>query len=176
MEMLDIGGGFPGIIDFEDEKHLFYQMAHTINQSLERNFPLSVFPDLEIISEPGQYFVASAFRLLTKVVGKRFVETDEGMEYMYYLNDGIFGQCLYNSSKVCSLNCFYLLGSFLIKLWEPELIKLKPVLPQDDLESRNSFMSTLWGPTCDSSDIVAKRINMKELHVDEYLQVRERNK
>lgn len=91
MQILDIGGGFPGIIAFDNMEDLFYRIARVVNQSLEQDFPENTFSELKIISEPGTYFVASAFRLLTKVVGKRVVETDDGKEYMYYLNDGLFG-------------------------------------------------------------------------------------
>lgn len=176
MQTLDIGGGFPGIVDYANTDHLFYRMARVVKQSLERDFSHKDFPQLRIISEPGQYFVASAFRLLTKVVGKRVIETDNGKEYMYYLNDGLFGWCRICCLMIqqkCALSLFFfslsMIGTFLIKLWEPERIKLKPLLPDSVLETRNSFPSTFWGPTCDSSDLVARRIQMKELHIDEYL-------
>lgn len=99
MEILDIGGGFPGIIDFDNKSDLFYRMASVVNQSLDQNFPPDVYSNLKIISEPGKYFVASAFTLLTKVVGKRVIINSEGdEEHMYYLNDGIFGKFSYLKS------------------------------------------------------------------------------
>ena len=152
MQMLDVGGGFPGLIDFEDREHLFYKMVGVINQSIELHFPMEETPSLEVISEPGKYFVASAFRLLTKVVGKRVSGTEEQPEHVYYLNDGLF-------------------GGFLIKMWEPETVNLSPCLPAALLQKRQSFPSTVWGPTCDSSDVLFKRQLMKELMVGDFLQV-----
>jgi ornithine decarboxylase len=145
MEILDIGGGFPGIIDFEDKSDLFYRMADVVNQSLDQHFPPAIYSDLKIISEPGKYFVASAFTLLTKVVGKRVIMSSEGQsEHMYYLNDGIFGKN-WTQSRISENNfSIHVPGSFLIKLWEPELIKLVPVLSDDELESRKTFTATFW--------------------------------
>jgi ornithine decarboxylase len=147
MQILDIGGGFPGDIDFNDPDNTFYRMARTINASLDLHFPRVRFPTLKIISEPGRYFVSSAFRLLTKVVGKRFIKDKK--EVMYYMNDGLF-------------------GGFLIKFWEPEMIKVKPMLTLTTLESRKEYRSTLWGPTCDSSDVIVEGIQLKEMEVGEY--------
>lgn len=152
IRILDIGGGYPGIIQFQDPNHMFYQIAHIVNQSLDLCFPKTLFPELRVIAEPGKYFVASALTLVTKIVGKRFVQSENGKECMYYLNDGLF-------------------GSFLIQFWEPELVVFKPMLSDDVLQQRQSFPSTVWGPTCDSSDFLFKNRQMKELHVGEYLQV-----
>lgn len=153
IRILDIGGGYPGVIDFHDPEHIFYKIVRTVNQSLELFFPKTLFPELEVIAEPGKYFVASALTLVTKIVGKKFVESENGKECMYYLNDGLF-------------------GSFLIQFWEPELVVLKPMVSETMLDERQSFPSTVWGPTCDSSDFLFKNRDMKELHVGEYLQVR----
>lgn len=147
MKILDIGGGFPGDIDFNDPQNTFYQMAQAINESLDLHFPRLRFPSLKIISEPGRYFVSSAFHLLTKVVGKRFI--NDKKEVMYYLNDGLF-------------------GGFLVKFWEPEMIKVKPMLHPKTLSSRKEFKSTVWGPTCDSSDVIVEDVQLKEMEVGEY--------
>jgi len=157
MEILDIGGGFPGDIDFNDENDMFFKMAKVVNDYLEKYFPEEEFPSLSIISEPGRYFVSSAFYLLTKIVGKKFITKDschkenikDMEEVMYYLNDGLF-------------------GGFLIKFWEPEMIHLKPIL-LNDKEPRKQVLSTFWGPTCDSSDFVLKKVVVNEMFVGEYL-------
>ncbi|KAM8844034.1 LOW QUALITY PROTEIN: ornithine decarboxylase-like [Spinachia spinachia] len=71
MSLLDIGGGFPGR---EDCKVTFEEFSEVINEALEEFFP----PDcgVQIIAEPGRYFVDSAFTLAMKVIAKRVVEVD----------------------------------------------------------------------------------------------------
>lgn len=58
------------------------------------------FPEgcgVELIAEPGRFFVASAFTLVTQVHSIREIEdyTSEDHEvdrrFMYYINDGIYG-------------------------------------------------------------------------------------
>lgn len=46
-----------------------------------------------MISEPGRYFVDSAFTLATNIVAKREVtdDNDSLVSTMYYINDGVFG-------------------------------------------------------------------------------------
>lgn len=149
--LLDLGGGFPGDIDFSDNDNLFYQMVKVINKSMDEFFPKSVFPDLEVIAEPGRYFVSSALTLLVKVVGKRTCVQDGITNVMYYLNDGLF-------------------GSFLLKFWEPELVKtLRPLLSEVEIKNRKKFKSILFGPTCDSTDVVLEDDEFPELFPEDHL-------
>ena len=48
--LLDIGGGYPGDVDFDNEDDLFYKMAKTINTALDEFFPKNEFSELKIIS------------------------------------------------------------------------------------------------------------------------------
>lgn len=48
--VLDIGGGYPGTVDFDDPDDLFYQMADLINSGLDEMFPIEDYPHLKIIS------------------------------------------------------------------------------------------------------------------------------
>ena len=48
--LLDIGGGYPGDVDFDNGDDLFYKMAKTINRALDENFPKKEYPGLKIIS------------------------------------------------------------------------------------------------------------------------------
>lgn len=168
MKLLDIGGGFPGVVDFNDPTHCFYRMVKNINAALDHYFPISEFPDLKIISEPGRYFAATSATLVTKIIGKRpykldSTSSDEDDEededhvlhihrnkgIMYFLNDGLFGD---------------LLG----KVWEPHYFKLVPGISKDEMIKRNCYQSIVWGPTCDSTDVVADGVNLPEMQVGEY--------
>ncbi|KAI3359386.1 hypothetical protein L3Q82_002888 [Scortum barcoo] len=71
MSLLDIGGGFCGRDDFQVK---FEECAEVINDALEEFFP----PDsgVQIIAEPGRYYVESAFTLAANVIAKRVIMGD----------------------------------------------------------------------------------------------------
>ncbi|KAM9346590.1 ornithine decarboxylase-like [Symphorus nematophorus] len=70
MSVLDIGGGFSGREDFK-----FKEFSEVINGALDELFP----PDsgVQIIAEPGRYYVESAFTLAANVIAKSAVESSE---------------------------------------------------------------------------------------------------
>ncbi|KAJ9069641.1 Ornithine decarboxylase [Entomophthora muscae] len=85
--LLDIGGGFNG--RNSESKASLETFAAIIHESLEECF--SKYEDLQVISEPGRYFVSSGFTLAAQIYSKR--RASESWEMMYYLNEGIYG-CL----------------------------------------------------------------------------------
>ncbi|KAL7378311.1 hypothetical protein ABVT39_011590 [Epinephelus coioides] len=106
MTLLDIGGGFSGRDDFQVK---FEEFSEVINGALDEFFP----PDsgVQIIAEPGRYYVESAFTLAASVIAKRVIldDTDQHSEaeenrpdrmMMYYINDGVYGSlnCLINDA------------------------------------------------------------------------------
>ncbi|KAL6103614.1 uncharacterized protein ACO6RY_02972 [Pungitius sinensis] len=158
MSLLDIGGGFSGR---EDRQVTFEEFSEVINGALEEFFP----PDsgVQIIAEPGRYFVDSAFTLAANVIAKRVIEVDrkghkDGADnsldriMMYYLNDGVYGSlsCLINDAAHTQV--------------EPYLNRLVE-------SSEQRYRSVLWGPTCDSIDKVADMCWIPELRVGDWLLV-----
>lgn len=144
-ELLDIGGGFPGskgpFVSFEE-------IASVINTSLDQLFPPE--SGVQIIAEPGRYFVASAFTLCTNIIAKREVVPDEeGGETscMYYVNDGVYG----------SFNCLIF-----------DHAEVQPI-PLMDTEDRNILKCSLWGPTCDSMDRILETSFLPEMNVGEWI-------
>ena len=82
MNMLDIGGGFPGA-----DNQFFEQIATVINQQIEKHFPENV----EIIAEPGRFLVASCQTIVTRVISAR-----KEPDYVnYYTNEGVYGALNY---------------------------------------------------------------------------------
>ena len=63
MTLLDIGGGFPG-----DKGKSIDEVAGIVNQALDKFFPDK---KVRVIAEPGRYYVASAFTLVTSVHSKK---------------------------------------------------------------------------------------------------------
>lgn len=144
MDLLDIGGGFPG---FKGPFISFDEIANVVNQSLEEHFPSDC--GVNVIAEPGRYFVASAFTLCTNIIAKREV-IDEGSNEpccMYYVNDGVYG----------SFNCLIF-----------DHAEVEPV-PLVDPTGRPLLKSSVWGPTCDSIDRIMETCNLPSMSVGEWL-------
>nr|QXT59673.1 ornithine decarboxylase 1 [Nephotettix cincticeps] len=76
MGVLDIGGGYPGNRGSSIDK-----IAEVVNSALDDYFPETL--GVQVIAEPGRFYVASAYTLATLVHSKR--------ETMYYINDGVYG-------------------------------------------------------------------------------------
>lgn len=61
-----------------------------MNGSLDSHFPEGC--GVDIIAEPGRFYVASAFTLSTLVHSIRELkENGSKNKYMYYINDGVYG-------------------------------------------------------------------------------------
>jgi ornithine decarboxylase len=113
MRVLDIGGGFPGSeagIDLADAETAhaaaqanpdpsnpyaghpsFRAIAGHVRKALDKHFPVGCGVDL--IAEPGRFYVKSTHVLAVNVVGKR-ATTDEagaGTRWNLYVNDGLYG-------------------------------------------------------------------------------------
>ena len=146
MTLLDIGGGFPGR---DTESDSFVVMAKEIKHALNEHF--SDWSDLKVISEPGRYFIATAFTFVTRVIGKK-VLTDSKSEnkvVRYNLNEGMF-------------NGFYnILFEFVIPSISNNLPLSRPNTPLQK--------SILFGPIGTNFDLIAKDIDLPELEVGEYL-------
>lgn len=61
-------------------------MAECVNAAL-----VDVDPSIEVISEPGRFYVESAFTLTTYVHSKKIIDQDSTQKRHYYINDGVYG-------------------------------------------------------------------------------------
>jgi len=151
MNVLDIGGGFPGS---DDVKPRFSEIADVVRPLLDELFS----EDVRIIAEPGRYFAASSHVLCCNVFSKRTTDVvdsdtnEKSREFLYYINDGVYG----------SFNCII----FDHAIVTPLVVK-EPMMATGEIES--TYTSTLFGPTCDSMDTIAKRISLPELQVGDWL-------
>ena len=141
MTLLDLGGGYPG-----NRGSSINEIANIINGALDQYFPDGC--GVDIIAEPGRYYVASAFTLATRVFGRRQLtnDDDESMSYFYYINDGVYG----------SFNCM---------LYDHATVT--PIL----LEPRSApkYTCSIWGPTCDGLDQIASDIELPLIDVDDWV-------
>ncbi|PKU42921.1 ornithine decarboxylase [Limosa lapponica baueri] len=153
MYLLDIGGGFPGS---EDVKLKFEEITSVINPALDKYFPSD--SGINIIAEPGRYYVASAFTLAVNIIAKKIVlkeqtgsdDEDDANDktLMYYVNDGVYG----------SFNCILY-----------DHAHVKPVLQKRPKPDDSCYSCSIWGPTCDGLDRIVERFNMPELQVGDWI-------
>lgn len=139
--LLDIGGGFPG-----DHGTSIDEVSLIVNTALDKFFPDK---SVRVISEPGRYYVASAFTLITNVQSKRTClnpVTGTVDRMMYYLNDGVYA----------SFNCI---------LYDHQVPKLRLIGQQGG----KTYKSTIWGPSCDALDQIAETIILPELQIDDWV-------
>jgi len=155
MRLLDIGGGFPGTDDFE---MTFEECSKVINGSLDELFP----PDIgvQIIAEPGRYYVDSAFTLAVNVIAKRLdvdhmAKHNNGDENSsdrmnYFINDGVYG------SLSCLIN-------------DPAHTSVAPYLHKAVEGTKQRYNSVIWGPTCDCLDKITENYWIPELDIGDWL-------
>ena len=68
LEILDIGGGFPG---HEQGEVSFSEISANIQTSLAEHFPVNKYDQsLRMIAEPGRYFASAAYTLVTNIIGR----------------------------------------------------------------------------------------------------------
>jgi ornithine decarboxylase len=138
--ILDLGGGWPGS---DDDGIRFIDIADAIRPVLDSGFAC----DVEIIAEPGRYFVSQSHTLVVNVFAKRLMEEANEKKFLYYVNDGVYQ----------SFNCIF----FDHYLPKPLVLDLKG--------RTEEYKCTIFGPTCDSMDCIAKDISMPELEIGEWL-------
>ncbi|GMR45906.1 hypothetical protein PMAYCL1PPCAC_16101, partial [Pristionchus mayeri] len=144
MEVVDIGGGFPG----DEDSSAFEMIASVIRSAIDEYFPE---PDIRFIAEPGRFFAARPCTLVTSVIARTTIPADKITKnaadaardgIMYYINDGAYGS--FSSLKSDSAHP---VG--------------RPLFDQDG----ELYPSIIWGPTCDSKDKIEDQKEMRALEV-----------
>jgi ornithine decarboxylase len=145
ISMIDIGGGFPGV----DRNIKFEDIANSINTGIHDFFGEDLENEsVQFIAEPGRYFAEKTHTLVLNVIGKKKITVDDEPVIVYYLNDGIYG----------SFNCIYFDHS------NPT------VLPFNERDGK-LHKSRLFGPTCDSVDLISENVMLPELAIGEWVYV-----
>lgn len=139
--ILDIGGGFPG---YQREGVTFENMAKRINDAIDEYFP----SDVQIIAEPGRYFVAASHTLVTNIIGKKEFINGSEKTLAYTLNDGVYG----------SFNCIYFDHAF------------PKILPYNERDGK-LYETKVFGPTCDSIDTICETCKLPDLAIGEWVYV-----
>lgn len=184
--LLDIGGGWPGT---DDGPLNFDSIASVIKPQIDTLFP----PEVEVISEPGRYFCTEAYTLAVSVISKRekFMPSPDHTEespvapqrqILYYMSEGLYGS----------------FNNIIFDHFTPSPLLLKQPVPSSSSASSSTPASAstspapsrnketketkeehsvdsslthskLFGPTCDSIDVIIPDIKLPELEVGAWL-------
>jgi len=139
---IDIGGGFPG-----NNNKTFELIAQQINLAIQDFFKEN--NNINFIAEPGRYFVEKSHTLVLNIIGKKKSKNENNEEIIiYYLNDGVYN----------SFNCI---------LYDYRIPVILPFNERDGILHK----SKLFGPTCDSIDLITENIMLPELAIGEWVYV-----
>ena len=117
LNLVDIGGGFP--VPYDPQVPEFTILASLLNSEFKRLFP----DDIEILSEPGRFIVATAATLVSEIIGK----ARRDGKVFFHINDGVY----------------HTFSGVVYDHWIPNFRALK----EGDQE-----ICAVVGPTCDSFD------------------------
>ncbi len=134
MNLVDIGGGFPA--PYDATVRPFRELARIINSEITRLFP----KEIEILAEPGRYFVATAGYAISKIIGKSVRDGKPS----YYLDDGVY----HTYSGQIFDHCMYPVKAF---------------------KRGKTCLSAVFGPTCDALDVISMAENLPDLERDDYV-------
>lgn len=104
-------------------------------------------PSIRVISEPGSYYITSSFTLAAYIHSKKITPKNGKIMRMYYMNCGAF-------------------NSFI-----DELLGLQTRTPLllSEPRSHEKFLSSIWGPTADSFDLIVKEVMLAEVQIGDWL-------
>ncbi|KAL1914501.1 uncharacterized protein VTP21DRAFT_8215 [Calcarisporiella thermophila] len=151
MSLLDVGGGFPNARVGEGS-FVFNEIANVLKTSVEEYFPSPV----RVIAEPGRYYVSSAFTLATSIIARRTTQDDE-MRYLYYINDGTYG-------NLWALRYDEVMIPRVLQIGKEFVYNA-----QSEKELGIEYSCSVWGPTCDSVDCVIQKCLLPLLNVGDWL-------
>lgn len=169
MTLLDIGGGFQGEFHGGVVSEFPKNTFATISAALDELFPRAKFPNLRVISEPGRYFAAGSASVCTMVYGKRQRQPKAKYEeraFDYYITDGVYGNFNGIIYDMCNPEMYVLSATAIVDASSKD-----PDRPRPSTRSRFTTVheSTIFGPTCDSVDVVMKSVYCPELHNGDWL-------
>lgn len=145
MNLIDIGGGFPGI---DDSDVNFETMAQVINESIDDLFGGQ---DIRFIAEPGRYFVTSSHTLICSIINKKEkIHKETGDKLItYYVSDGVYKS----------------FSNIIFDYAKPEFIPFNE-------RNEKTYQSIIYGESCDSLDIISKSCELPSLAIGESIVIK----
>ena len=119
-------------------------VVYEVNQQIKLHFP-----NINVIAEPGRYFAENIVTHYAKVVGKSKTHKNE---FKYWIHDSIYG-------------CFADVSHGYLK---PTIIPVNDIC-NDNYIHKPLYKTTIYGSTCDGTDIIQDNIYMAEQHIGMWL-------
>lgn len=146
--------------DFENDHEREYLRERTLSLSLSPHVYCSEWLDNDSgVSSPGNKLPPCQLssKEVANIAARALLEQQQQQtqshlvgEFMYYVNDGVYG----------SFNCL---------LFDHAVVKAQVLLSSNDTEHVPQYPSSIWGPTCDSMDCIEKSTWLPELQVGDWL-------
>jgi ornithine decarboxylase len=132
IKILDMGGGFP--VAYDRHVKPFSLLAGKINAEIGRLFP----NDIQILAEPGRFFVATAATLVARIIGKAVRDG----KTCYFIDDSVY----HTFSGIIFDHCQYHLKSF---------------------KKAETEVCAVYGQTCDGLDTISQSEQLPDLAIDD---------
>lgn len=132
IKILDIGGGFP--VPYDRHVKPFNLLAKKINAEIERLFP----EDIQILAEPGRFFVATAATLVARIIGKAVRDGKTS----YFIDDSVY----HTFSGIIFDHCQYHIMAF---------------------KKGKTEICAVFGQTCDGLDTISQSEELPDLEIDD---------
>jgi ornithine decarboxylase len=132
IKILDIGGGFP--VPYDRHVKPFSLLAKKINAEIDRLFPA----DIEILAEPGRFFVATAATLVARIIGKAVRDG----KTCYFIDDSVY----HTFSGIIFDHCQYHIKAF---------------------KKGDTEICAVFGQTCDGLDTISQSEELPDLEMDD---------
>lgn len=156
-DMLDIGGGFPGS---RDNGITFQDISMEVNRALDTFFQDK--PSLRVVAEPGRVFVKSSHTLATTVIGKKKLCAEQLSKACDAERVGNESQGMQPVSSSGEQACMSLtLNCGLYDAFSNIVFDHEEVVPKS-FKSGKLRKFKIFGPTCDSIDVVSKSESLPE--------------
>lgn len=196
--IIDIGGGFPGLQD-DKSLTLLNGIRDNVVRGLTEYFANDYhipglandvttqdeLPQLELIAEPGRFFVQSSHTLLVNIIGKKVKYMEPEQLQCNVIDSGIESttklcreakstfRAIPTSGKVTpehreKVYYYYLndgiYGSFNCLVFDHAKAEVLPYNERDGAR----YKSVIFGPTCDSVDKISADVELPELEIGEW--------
>ena len=132
IKILDIGGGFP--VAYDRHVKPFSVLAKVINAEIYRLFP----EDMQILAEPGRFFVATAAILVARIIGKAIRDGKTS----YFIDDSVY----HTFSGIIFDHCQYHIKAF---------------------KKGKTEVCAVFGQTCDGLDTISQSEELPDLEIDD---------
>jgi ornithine decarboxylase len=132
IKILDMGGGFP--VAYDRHVKPFSLLAAKINAEIDRLFP----HDIQILAEPGRFFVATAATLVARIIGKAVRDG----KTCYFIDDSVY----HTFSGIIFDHCQYHVKSF---------------------KKAETEVCAVYGQTCDGLDTISQSEELPDLAIDD---------